>query len=119
MRILLAGLVAGLLLSLSLSAKAGETTTTLNCTFGVGEEQIRQSVVVTKPSMTSMDFEALGVRFTASAVYEVVNVYAKVGGVTVGNSGRKEASLDVFNNNESPVSLSCVLVVKTREYCDE
>ena len=119
MRILLAGLVAGLLLSLSLSAKAGVTKTSLKCTASYGEQMETSSVVVTNPSMTSADFKIGGVTFTASAVYELVNVYAKVGGVTIGNSGKKNASLDVFQDNREPVSLSCALVVKTREYCDE
>ena len=115
MKILLAGLIAGLLLSLSLSAKADSTT--MKCTFAEGEDLQTRTLEVTNPAMTSMDFSTGAVSFTATAIYDSVNVYAKINGVTVGNTGKKLASLDVFDSSREPVSLWCTLIVHVDSYC--
>ena len=118
MKFLLAGLIAGLLLSLSLSAQAADSTK-LKCTLANGEQIETRTVEVTDPAMTSMDFEARGVTFTASAIYNMVNVYAKIGGTSVGNSGRDSASLDVFPEGRESLGFSCELIVHVDHWCSE
>ncbi len=114
MRYLIGGLIAGLLLSLSLSAQSAVPARYLKCVLFVGENMDIRMATVTNPAMTSIEFEKTGdVTFTASAVYDLVNVYGKVNGVTVGNSAKNAASLDVFSERREPVSLSCELVDQT------
>lgn len=117
MKILIGSLIAGLLLSLSLSAKAD--TTTLKCTLADGENLETRSVEVSNPAMTSIEMEAGGVTFTASAIYDVINVYAKMGEVTIGNSGRENASLDIFRTRGEALGFSCKLIVQTDHWCNE
>lgn len=114
MRYLIGGLVAGLLLSLSLSAQSAVPAKYLKCVLFVGENMDIRMETVTNPAMTSMEYESIrGITFTTSAVYDLVNVYAKVNGTTVGNSGKNSASLDVFGSEDGPVSMSCELVDQT------
>lgn len=107
MKILITALIAGLLLSLSISAQAGSTK--MECTFGVGENLQTKSIYVSNPEMTSMDFSSGGIVFTATAIYDSMNVYAKFNNVTFGNSGENRASIDVYTSNGEPVSLKCYL----------
>ncbi len=112
MKILIASLIAGLLLSLSLSAQAAPQKM-LKCTLYVGENMEIRLENVSNPAMTEIKLEARGVSYTATAVFDLVNVYANVNGTTVGNSGKNSASLDVFGYNDGPVSVSCELTDQT------
>jgi hypothetical protein len=114
MKILIIGLVAGLVLSLSLSVNAGADEKYLKCTVFVGENMEIKLESVSNPAMTSIEIGKVhGVTYTASAVYDLVNVYAKINGVTVGNSGKNSASLDIFGNEDGPVTVSCELTNQT------
>ena len=113
MKILIGSLVAGLLLSLSLSTKANSQKF-LKCTLFVGENMEIRLADVVKPSMTEIKFENVrGITFTATAIHDLVNVYAKIDQVTISNSGKNSASLDIFGYNDGPVTVSCELTEQT------
>lgn len=113
MKILIGSLIAGLLLSLSLSAKAAPEKL-LKCTQFVGENMEIRLENVTNPAMTEIKFEKVrGITFTATAIYDLVNVYAKIDLVTIGNSGKNSASLDIFVTNDEPLTVSCELTNQT------
>lgn len=85
--------------------------TDFSCVLTVGEDRDVRRVTVTNDSMTEVNFGKRGeISIVASAVYDLVNVYMKVNGMTFGNSGHRDASLDVFQDRKEPVSVSCRLI---------